>query len=501
MPDTVTESRADGPFVRLLLPYLAPLALAAILSLAAGGSEQGAAMLLAAVFLPFLVGGVLARPVFGVILMIGNFLFVYSKWIPMEGWLTPNNALGFLLLVALLYGFYKERDLWFLKNPAFLIFSLITVLFTISTIRGKEFLPVIPTGRLYWEEQTDLEKLITRLAFFLFFIYFVRTKRQILSVIVVILFMFYMAVPASFFMVFTGAGWGGYRARAGWLLHSAGNPNRLAFLCLFATAIIWHYVTAHPRAGVRWIAVPAMVGLVLATIASGSRSGFLNLLIMGGVLVWQGKGVRLRRAVIGAGVLLMTMFLAGQIIPERAITRATGAFVDAESDAGYRSTAKRLGTVVWGARILAQHPFLGVGIGNFLAHHQALDPGGYAGAAHNSYLQALTEGGILTFAAYLCLFTWCMMALLRLERGYLAGRFRGLDLLWLIRGLRANWVLFLSFSVFADVWLHIIFYIMVGTTVSLLRLHGIRERLLFHAVPVAPGYARISNGYNMRAAG
>lgn len=501
MPTPLRGSPSGGTFGRSVMPYVVPLLLAGLFVASAGGSERGVAMLLAALFVPFLVGSVLARPVLGVILMIGNFLFVYSKWIPMHGSLTPNNALGFLLLVGLLYGLYKERDLWFLKNPAFLIFLLITVLFTISTVRGKQFLPVIPTGRLHWEEQTDLEKLITRLAFFLFFIYFVRTKRQIISVILVILFMLYMAVPASFFMVFSGAGWGGYRARAGWLVHSAGNPNRLAFLCLFATAIIWHYVTAHPRAGVRWIAVPAMVGLVLATIASGSRSGFLNLLIMGGVLVWQGKGVRLRRAAIGAGVLLMTVFLAGQIIPERAITRATGAFVDAQSDAGYRSTAKRLGTVVWGARILAQHPFFGVGIGNFLAHHQALDPGGYAGAAHNSYLQALTEGGILTFAAYLCLFTWCMMALLRLERSHLAGGYRGLDLLWLIRGLRANWVLFLSFSVFADMWLHIIFYVMVGITVSLLRVHGIREQLLFHAVPVAPSYGRIGRGYGMRAAG
>ncbi len=491
----VNSPTVDGRLLLRILPYLGTVVLAGAVLAVAGGTEQGPALLLAAILVPVLMGLVMARPVLGIILMTGNFLFVYSKWIPIQQPFTPNNALGFLLVLSLLYGLYKERDFWFLKSPAFLLFLTVTILYTVSTINGKSFLPMVPTGRLKWQEQSELEKLITRFAFFLFFIYFVRTKRQILSVMAFILFMLYAAVPASFIMVLKGEGWGGYRARAGWLIHSAGNPNRLAFLCLFSVGIIWHYVSARPRAGVRWVAIPALVSLVLGVLATGSRSGFLNLLIMGMVLISQSPGARVKRALIAVVVLIATALLAGQVVPERAMMRATTAFIDPASDAGYRSTTKRLGTVVWGARIVAQHPLLGVGIGNFLVHHQALDPGGYAGAAHNSYLQALTEGGILTFVAYMALFSWCMQVLVRLERGYAAGLHRQINLVWLIRALRANWLLLLSFSLFADVWLHILFYAMVGLTVSMKRLHGYREQLLFHAVPVTPAVGPMVTGY------
>jgi hypothetical protein len=430
---------------------------------------------------------VLTRPVFGIVLMIVSFLFVYSKWIPMVRPFTPNVTLGALLSLALLLRLYRERDFWFLRSTPVLIVAAIAIAYSLSTAAGKADLPRLSAGYAMWDEQTDLEKLLTRWAFLLFFVCFVDTRKRLTLVVAVLFAMVYAAVPASFMMVMSGAGWGGYRARAGWLLHSAGNPNRLAFLCLFAAAILWCYLADRRGRGGAWtklFGVPGLVSLFVAAIATGSRSGFLNTLIVAALLGARGRGARLRRLALGGLVLACSVVVISELLPEKAVYRATAPLADPASDVGQRSAEKRGHTASVGFEIFRRHPWLGVGMGNFAIHQQAIDPKEIASAAHNSYVLALTEGGLLVFCLYCWLFAWCLRSLARVERAYLVGRAPPIDLLWLVRALRVNWVLLLSFSLFADVWIHIIFYVMVGLVVVLRRLHGERERLFVHALEV-----------------
>jgi O-antigen ligase len=402
---------------------------------------------------------------------------------------TPNVTIGALLGIAMVFRFFRERDLWFLKSPPLLILAAIGAFYTMSTTLGKAFLPHLPTGRLQWEEQTDLEKLLTRLAFVLFFMYFVRTRRHLKIVLAVLFTMLYVAVPASFMMVASGAGWGGYRARAGWLIHSAGNPNRLAFLCLFAASMVWCFVEERRRSGKAWLTalgMPALISLFVGAIATGSRSGFLNTVLVGALLAGRVRGTaRLRRVAVALLVLVCSGVVVAELLPEEAVYRATAPILDPESDIGARSSEKRLHTAEVGFTIFREHPWLGVGMGNFLIHQQALEPKALASAAHNSYVQTLTEGGLVVFGLYMLLFGWCLRVLMRIERRYRAGLHAEVDLLWIVRAMRVTWLLFLSFSLFADVWSHIIFYVMVGLVAVLKRLHGERERLRFHTLEVA----------------
>ncbi len=42
---------------------------------------------------------------------------------------------------------------------------------------------------------------------------------------------------------------------------------------------------------------------------------------------------------------------------------------------------------------------------------------------------------------------------------------------WLVHAMRTTMILFLFFSFFADVWAHIFFYVIIGLSLSLIRLH------------------------------
>ena len=78
---------------------------------------------------------------------------------------------------------------------------------------------------------------------------------------------------------------------------------------------------------------------------------------------------------------------------------------------------------------------------------------GSSGHTHNSYLWALTAGGIGVFGLYLLLFYLTYRMLRQLERS------GPQELLWLSKGLRVSLVLFMIFSAFADFWLSDFMYL------------------------------------------
>jgi hypothetical protein len=76
-------------------------------------------------------------------------------------------------------------------------------------------------------------------------------------------------------------------------------------------------------------------------------------------------------------------------------------------------------------------------------------------------LQAFSEGGILVFVTYLSLFYVTYRMLRRLER---AGP---VELLWIVKALRVNLILFLIFTAFADFWGSPFIFIIVGLTIAM----------------------------------
>jgi hypothetical protein len=99
-------------------------------------------------------------------------------------------------------------------------------------------------------------------------------------------------------------------------------------------------------------------------------------------------------------------------------------------------------------------------------------------STHNSYLWALTAGGPLLLILYLALFYQTHRTLRAVERTR-SGRFE-----WLATALRMNLIIFLVFSLFAEVWTAEPFNVLVGLTIALARIARVGTRPSTSAWPV-----------------
>ncbi len=138
---------------------------------------------------------------------------------------------------------------------------------------------------------------------------------------------------------------------------------------------------------------------IATIIMTGSRGGFLGLVAVGFVLVWQSKN-RQRAIVIGACALLLTLALMGpQYRARHATTIQLGA-----SD--YSATS-RIAGLRHGFSMLVRRPVLGVGIGCYPIARSAWY--GWNLWAHNLYGQLMGELGIIGVIVW----TWMIVSIFR----------------------------------------------------------------------------------------
>jgi len=134
---------------------------------------------------------------------------------------------------------------------------------------------------------------------------------------------------------------------------------------------------------------------------------------------------------------------------------------------GKGSLNKRINTTVALLEMSASNPILGIGIGNFRWMHQT-----YYGddrASHNSYLRALAEGGIGILSLYLLLYYVTYRMLKQLER------YGPRELLWLSKGLRVGFLVYLTFSAFSDFLFSDFLYLTIGVAVAMTSLSQRQE--------------------------
>jgi O-antigen ligase len=214
---------------------------------------------------------------------------------------------------------------------------------------------------------------------------------------------------------------------------------------------------------------------------TGSRSGLLNLLFFVGIVMLEGR-FNYRKVV---GLALVTFFMAIQfgydisvldlILPEEIASRLThvglrGEILEEEGLEAAGSTEGRVRTMQAALRVWSLHPVFGVGIGNFNTERAVTDPFGTVGPPHDSYLWALSEGGLFALILYLGFFWWVFKKIRGIEWEYQA-RFGPVDLGWMVSAMRTVIIGFLFFSFFADMWHHELFYIIAGMSLALIRLH------------------------------
>jgi O-antigen ligase len=403
------------------------------------------------------VAVVWAHPQLGILAMVGVLAVTVVPETAGPRLLNLPYLVGGALLVPFVVRVVGERRIVAFESPQVRLLLAIGALAVLSTVwndvRGLDVQsPGIDKTR--WL----LGAFVSRLGFLVLFVAFVdRWKHAAAVVAVIVLFTALGSIDAwrSF-----GSGVSAVARAAGEFGYST-NSNRLAFVCLFATSFVWFYRTSG-RAG-RWkpLLLPLIVLLPATALATGSRSGLLQAAVLGVFALGGGRGLSVRQrvgAVLLLGALGFALFVA---TPESTLERAT-TFDAGVDNPGQRSLQSRFYQIENALGVFARHPILGVGLGNYEAVTTPINDMGRG--PHNSYLRALTEGGVGMLGLYLALFVVTWRSLGR------AARFAPPEHAWLPQAVRGALLPFLVYSATADTWHADHLYLLVGFSIVAERL-------------------------------
>jgi len=380
-----------------------------------------------------------------------------------------------ILTIPLALRILHDREVWVWRVPQIQIFLAIGLLFLVSTLWSDfkyEFIAVEP------DKDFTLRQLVvffSRLGFFVFFLYFVNTRQKIeLTVWWVLGLITLIALDAFHFFVTTGMT---HRSQASFSL--AENSNRLAYICIFTTALLWFYRTHGPPARWKAFTLPLLFFFPLNALSAGSRSGLLQLCLLTALIVKEQERWALTKQIRTFFLIGAVALLAFAFIPETLFERLFNFETSGPTEAGVDSLRNRISTDRVALMMGLDNPVLGVGIGNFVWVKQSFYHLGRGSNPHNSYLWALTGGGIGVLVLYLLLFVVTYRMLRQLERSGPP------ELLWLVKGMKVNLLLFLVFSFFADFWLSDFLYFLIETTVCITNLWQTQRRRLRWPPPLS----------------
>jgi O-antigen ligase len=229
-----------------------------------------------------------------------------------------------------------------------------------------------------------------------------------------------------------------------------------------------------------WKAVwtSAILLMIYAIVQTGSRGGFLSLIVAAAVCLWE-FAIRGRR-----GYLLVCVALVGVFVLQSSggmlVGRLKGTFnPSADSAIAYASAQERQQLLWRSIEVTMEHPLFGVGPGNF----EQLS--GNWLVAHNSYTQMSSEGGIPALIFYV-LILWSGFMNIRTARQFAKGQ-RQATLL--AKGLHASLAGYVIGSFFLSVPFSFFPYILAAYTTALLWITKKSEPQSWklEATPVLPG--------------
>lgn len=235
----------------------------------------------------------------------------------------------------------------------------------------------------------------------------------------------------------------------------SGNRNAFAFQLLAVVALLLAYsrVYAYRAGGVLRVAL--LLGVVLAGLVwSGSRAGMLAgiiLLLMGGL-----GGMASRRSIVGA-VLMACLMLGGFWLTQSSLTQSS---LMQSALSGESSNQERVETWMRAFELWRQSPFIGAGLGVFMAESPARL--GHPTVIHSTPLWILAEFGLLGLAVM----GWTGWKLLRFALPAAPGRTQDG-----VRPTRAALllllVMFAIFSLFHEMLYQRILWLVLGALLAL----------------------------------
>ncbi len=239
------------------------------------------------------------------------------------------------------------------------------------------------------------------------------------------------------------------------------NSNDLALHLVMMTpiAIALFFST---RNVIRKALFGACAGLMMAgNLVTFSRGGLLGLLGALGVLLWKlGRRHRVLVFVVALSIgFSLILFMPG-IMTER----IASIFDPSSEMSGAGSATSRRALLLRSLLVLARHPVLGIGMGNF--HYVSIREQ----VSHNSYTQVGAELGVAAMLFYV-LFIWTSFKRVRgIERETLADK-HPTRFYYLAVGLQASIVGYMISSFFASVAFQHYLYYLIGYSICLHRIY------------------------------
>ena len=200
----------------------------------------------------------------------------------------------------------------------------------------------------------------------------------------------------------------------------------------------------------------AMVVMLYVIFLTGSRGGFISLIVVAGVCLWE-FAIRGRRRYLFliAGLAGVTLWLSSSGM---LAGRLNGTFNSQEDVASAYDSAQARQDLFWrSVAVTKQHPFFGVGPGNFE------ELSGSWHVTHNSYTQMSSEGGMPALILY-ALILWFGFKNVRATKRF--GRAQR-ELVILAGGLQAGLAGYVVGSVFASTAYQFFPYLLVSYTTAL----------------------------------
>jgi O-antigen ligase len=243
----------------------------------------------------------------------------------------------------------------------------------------------------------------------------------------------------------------------GMLGGSYSDPNDLAlvFVISLPLCVALLFLTRNWILKVTWTS--AVLLLIYSIFLTGSRGGFLSLIVTGAIGLW-GFAIRGRRPYL---LILAALFgvIVLQTSSELLIGRLKGTFNIKDDTAAANASSQARKQLFWrSVEVTAEHPFFGVGPGNFV------QVSGNWHVAHNSFTQMSSEGGIPALILYLMIL-WSGFRNIRATPRF-ANRSR--EIILLNRGLQASFGGYVVGSCFLSVPFAFFPYFLVAYTTALL---------------------------------
>ncbi|HVF91185.1 MAG TPA: O-antigen ligase family protein [Blastocatellia bacterium] len=175
------------------------------------------------------------------------------------------------------------------------------------------------------------------------------------------------------------------------------DPNDLALL--FIVALPYAFFMLKGSRPLVQVMLVSSIGLMLVGIVkTGSRGGFIGLLVVGGLILMRGSR-RMRKYTLLAAVTGIVLFA---VVAPASYWSRIGTIYNYEQDYNYTMKEKNSRFGIWstGLRIFAAHPLTGVGISCFGVAHMKYSDTGMDISPHNSFIQVATELGVIGLALF-----------------------------------------------------------------------------------------------------